>query len=492
MSKKLLCLVLAMIFVVGLLTFSAAADDNIRVFLNDEEIVFDVPPQIINDRTMVPMRATFEALGFDVEWDADGHDVIKDRQFLDTYDVDATTIVASKEIGGGLGKRYVIIQIGGLFVKRTSVWYCGELMSIGSSTVDWVEGIGFLCCHNFDRIAFPQVVNGRTLVPLRTIERGLNADVEWCDDTRTVTITTSEEARLPNIERRDGMYLVYLAQYVAHPALDSVREGFISGLADEGFTEGQNVDFAKFNAHSDDFMFDIAVIEAYNANPDLIFAVGGMAASKLMWIDTIPIVVSAVRGSAWDTPRANVTGTSSEVPVVEQFELLTQLLPNAQTVGIIYDSWWSRTQADEAVEIARTLGLDYVRRSVVNTYDVARVAEYLAERVDVIYVPICHTVMAEYAALITAATDLGIPVIVGERGGVYAGALATRGIDYYQLGRQSAVMAAQILRGEANPQDMPIQFQHYTMMTTTINLTTAELLGITIPDDILANAILVE
>lgn len=66
---KLLCFVTTAIFVSNLIAFPVAAysDDNIRVILNEEELVFDVPPQIINDRTMVPLRVIFEALGSYVE-----------------------------------------------------------------------------------------------------------------------------------------------------------------------------------------------------------------------------------------------------------------------------------------------------------------------------------------------------------------------------------------------------------------------------------------
>jgi len=88
------------------------------------------------------------------------------------------------------------------------------------------------------------------------------------------------------------------------------------------------------------------------------------------------------------------------------------------------------------------------------------------------------------------AEERGIPVIAGEEGAIPQGALATEGINYYQLGRQTAVIAAQILRGEATPQEMPIQWQEET--TLTINTAAADRLGITIPADLLEAANLVE
>ena len=119
--------------------------------------------------------------------------------------------------------------------------------------------------------------------------------------------------------------------------------------------------------------------------------------------------------------------------------------------------------------------------------DVADVIQSMVGRVDVIYLPTCNTVAGAYPTVIMAADEAGIPVIAGEVAGVRAGALATEGIDYYLLGRQTADMAVQILRGEAEPATMPIQWQQVAG-TLAVNTASAERLGITIPPEILAAA----
>ena len=79
-----------------------------------------------------------------------------------------------------------------------------------------------------------------------------------------------------------------------------------------------------------------------------------------------------------------------------------------------------------------------------------------------------------------------IPVIAAEAGEVQKGALATIGIDYYKLGYQSGLMAVKILRGEAKPQDMPIETQKD--MKTYVNEASAKALGVTIPESVLKGA----
>ena len=70
MRKKLMCSLLSLLLIFT--TFSAItviADEEIRVVLDGQELYFDVPPQLINNRTMVPMRKIFEAMGASVEWE---------------------------------------------------------------------------------------------------------------------------------------------------------------------------------------------------------------------------------------------------------------------------------------------------------------------------------------------------------------------------------------------------------------------------------------
>jgi len=294
-------------------------------------------------------------------------------------------------------------------------------------------------------------------------------------------------------------YLIGLVQISAHPALDAAREGFVNQLAELGFVEGENVRFREFNAQGDMGTLASIATQIVGENPNLILSIATPTTQALAnATETIPIVITAVTDpllagviESFERPGTNVTGTSDLTPVKNQFELLTQLLPEAQTVGIMYNAGEvnSVIQADMAAEAAEALGLTYIRQTVTGTADVAQVAEALVGRVDVIYTPTCNTMAQTYATVVMAADAAGIPVIVGESSGVAEGALATTGIDYYQLGRQTAVMAAQILRGEAIPETMPIQWQERNEVT--INISAAERLGITIPEDILAGATVV-
>jgi len=291
-----------------------------------------------------------------------------------------------------------------------------------------------------------------------------------------------------------------ILQIVDHPALDAARNGFINGLAEEGWTEGEDVIFHPFSAQGDISNANAMAQRIVDMQVDMILGIATPTSQTLAnTTDTIPIVITAVTDplragliESFEHPGTNVTGTSDLTPVVQQFQLLTRLLPDAQTVGIMYNAGEvnSAIQGDMAREAAAAHGLSYVVGVAPSTADVAAVIESIIDRVDVIYIPTCNTMAAAYTTIIMLAEERGIPVIAGEEGAMPQGALATEGINYYQLGRQTAVMAAQILRGEATPEEMPIQWQEET--TLIINIAAADRLGITIPADLLDAANIVE
>ena len=165
--KKTISFLLCIIVAVGLLSgTSIFASDEISVYLNGENLEFSIPPQIINNRTMVPMRVIFEAFNADIEW-------VRGAQ----------QIIAST--GGGW--RYTF-QIGSYQMEYFHP-LGGVEHGIGATVV--IEGM-------VELDAAPQIVNGHTFVPLRAISEVFGASVEWDGNTRTVTIVSkSGQTALP-------------------------------------------------------------------------------------------------------------------------------------------------------------------------------------------------------------------------------------------------------------------------------------------------------
>ena len=138
--KRALCLILAAVFVL-LPVFAYADGENISVYVDGKAVNFDVPPTTINDRTMIPLRATFEMLGASVLWDE--------------Y---TQTVTGEKN---------------GVTVRLT----------IGSNVL-YKNGVPI----SLD--VPPMLINDRTLVPVRAISEAFGCKVDWDDNTQSVIISS--------------------------------------------------------------------------------------------------------------------------------------------------------------------------------------------------------------------------------------------------------------------------------------------------------------
>lgn len=198
--------------------------------------------------------------------------------------------------------------------------------------------------------------------------------------------------------------------------------------------------------------------------------------------------------SSNEEPGGNVTGTSDLTPVEEQIDLLTQLLPEAKTVAIMYTNAEdnSRFQADLAKEAIEAAGLEYTEAKVSDLSQIQQVTQSLVGKVDAIYIPTDNMMAEGMSTISMVASENDLPCIVGESGMVTNGGLATYGIDYYNLGYLSGVQAAKILRGDAKPADMPIEYLAAEDCELTINKKVADELGITIPQELLDKATIIE
>jgi len=188
--KKILSMLLSAIMVLSLLAISTAAcsdcepDDNVRVVLNGVELEFDVPPTIINGRTMVPMRVIFEALGFEVEWFEWDWDYGLDSRILAF--TQRMFFILFEEYGDDFALPEAPIVIASYELYDIIIQIDTPYMTV----FDWFNPHSDLFENVIKLDVPPQVVNGRTLVPLRAIAEATGATVEWNEETKIVTIET--------------------------------------------------------------------------------------------------------------------------------------------------------------------------------------------------------------------------------------------------------------------------------------------------------------
>jgi putative ABC transport system substrate-binding protein len=282
-------------------------------------------------------------------------------------------------------------------------------------------------------------------------------------------------------------YRIGISQFVEHPALDSAREGFIQGLAEEGFTE-DNVEFIEQNAQAD-FATAQSIAQQFKSNNlDLILAIAtpnAQAAANV--IKNTPVLFTAVTDpveagivNSMDNPGGNLTGTTDMNPVAQQIELIKEFIPEITDLGVLYNPGEvnSVVQVDIVKEATETMGIKLHEATVSNSSEVSLAASALIGDVDAIYVPTDNIIVSALPSVLNITNENNIPVFASENGQVRQGAIATLGIDYKLLGIQTGKMAAKILNGAATA-EMPVESSDELKLY--LNTKAAENLGLEIP-----------
>ena len=289
-----------------------------------------------------------------------------------------------------------------------------------------------------------------------------------------------------------------LVQIVEHYSLNQIRESFMEEMKVLGYTDDQaEIEYA--NASGDQSNLNSICQKFAGDEKDLVVAIATPSAqAAAAAAPNIPLVFSAVTDPVAaklvtdpNAPDGLITGTSDAIPVDQVFSLVKQLTPDVKTVGFIYNLGEvnSVSVIDQAKQYCDEIGLNYVEATVTNSSEVQQAAQSLADKCEAFYTPIDNTVASAMAAYAEVAKQAKIPIYTGADSMVIDGGFATVGIDYTLLGKQTAQMAAKILSGTA-VKDVPVET--LSDFSTIINKTTAEAIGVTIPEDLKSSSQIVE
>ena len=279
-------------------------------------------------------------------------------------------------------------------------------------------------------------------------------------------------------------YRIGVLQLTQHSALDAANEGFIRALDESGISYEAD----QQNANNEQSACTTIASTFVNDGVDLILAIATPAAQACLNATTeIPIVGTAITDFAEsglvesnDAPGGNLTGSSDMTPVADQIALLTQLVPDAAQVGLLYCTAESNSEiqiqmAEEALDDA---GLGHERYSFSSTNELQTVVETMVGQVDAVYAPTDNTVAAAMAQVSATTNEAGIPTICGEVGMVQNGGLASVSINYEELGYRAGEMAVQILTEDADPATMPVETMGADECDLVYNQQTADEIGV--------------
>lgn len=286
-----------------------------------------------------------------------------------------------------------------------------------------------------------------------------------------------------------GTYTIGICQQMEHAALDAATEGFQDACR-ELFGE-DNVEFDVQNAQGEQTMCSTIVNNFVSSDVDLILANATLPLQTAAQATSdIPILGTSVTdyGSAlgiddWTgATGVNISGTSDLAPIEEQEDMLLELVPDAQTVGILYCSSESNSkyQAELFEAELEADGISYKEYTAADSNEIQSVTQNAVEECDAIYIPTDNTMASNTQIINNICLPAKVPVIAGEEGICSGCGVATLSISYYDLGYQTGEMAYKILEEGADISTMDVETA--AQVTKKYNPTICEELGITIPE----------
>ncbi|MEJ5023057.1 ABC transporter substrate-binding protein [Ochrobactrum vermis] len=292
---------------------------------------------------------------------------------------------------------------------------------------------------------------------------------------------------------------IAIATIVEVPQLLDTRDGVLEGLAENGYSVGRNLTVDYQNANGNIATMQQIARKFVANEPDAIVPMttpatqAAVAATK-----TIPVIFGSVVDplkarviSSYEKPSKNVTGVSEIPPVAQQIELFKQIMPEMKRLGYIYNTGLDSSLAtlEWVEEAAKKYGITIVQAAVPTTNEVIPATQSLIGKVDAIYLPNDTTVLAALETIVRIGFDTKTPVFTGETRGVERGAVASLGLNYFELGKLVGGMTAQVLDGkEVGQIDALIASKVMTEFPIFINKKSADKMQLTIPQSVLDKA----
>lgn len=293
-------------------------------------------------------------------------------------------------------------------------------------------------------------------------------------------------------------YTIGISQFAVHGSLDNCREGFLARLAEEGFVEGENLTIEYVNAQAEPGMAAMTADNFVSKKVDMICAIAtptAMTAYNSTMNTEIPVIYTAVSdpveaGLANEdgTPVGNITGTSDALAVDAQLQMIREILPDAKRIGIIYTTSEANSISTVASyeEAAAGYGFEIVTTGITAMSEVPLAAADMVTKVDCITNLTDNTVVSALQSVLDEANKADIPVFGSEVEQVKAGCVASMGLEYFELGKQTGKMAAMVLRGETKASEM--KFEVITEPSLYVNFAAAEKISLELPERYAADA----
>ncbi len=291
----------------------------------------------------------------------------------------------------------------------------------------------------------------------------------------------------------DKVYKIGIVQIMEHTSLNTIRDAVVDRLAELGYKDGENCEIDLQQANNESTTVQ-QILDQFKADgSDIIVAITTPCAQLAApYSEEIPVVFSAVTDpvaanlvDSLESTGGNITGTSDALAIDKILDFALEMKPDIKTLGFLYN-----TGEDNSVSCLESVkaycedkGIEVVEGAATNTSEVQEAAQTLASKCDAVFSPNDNTIAGAMGTVAEVMNSAKVPMFVGADSMVMDGGLGTVGIEYSDLGKETANMVADILSGKKKASEIPVKVFNEDL-STYINKTTAEAIGIEIPESI--------
>ena len=247
-------------------------------------------------------------------------------------------------------------------------------------------------------------------------------------------------------------YKVAIVQQLDHASLDEIRTAIEAELDAKAAEKGITIEYKDFNGQNDATTLNQIGTQVVSDGYDAVIPIATLAAQCMATAcesTKTPVIYAAISDPAAAdlTDIDYVTGTSDALNTQSIMDMIFAVQPEAKTIGLLY----SNSEANSTTPIAAAKayldakGIAYVEKTGNTNDEIMTAANALVGQVDAVFTPTDNVVMAAAAAVSETLTNAGIPFYTGADSFVTAGAFATCGVNYTELGTYTADMALDIL-----------------------------------------------
>ena len=301
--------------------------------------------------------------------------------------------------------------------------------------------------------------------------------------------SVSSEKSTASEESSSASYTIGICNYVDDASLNQIVENINARLAEIESEQGITINVKYDNCNADANVMNQIIANFAADNVDLMVGVAtpvAMAMQSATEDSKTPVVFAAVSDpvgaglvASLEEPVSNVTGSSDNLDTNSVMNLIFAQNPDAKKIGLLYDVGQDSSTA--AIEHAKAYlddkGVEYVERTATTAEEVALAAQALvSDGVDAVFTPTDNTIMKAELAIYETFADAGIPHYTGADSFALNGAFLGYGVDYANLGRETADMIASILTEGKDPATTPVIT--FDNGTATVNTEICEKLGL--------------